>query len=118
MPQTRNFFDHDNFESPGTHRFNENFTNVYYLGESIQPQPTQQIPQDYTWAHASDDFLNSTWAHGQGSTSAPGQGASPITQAINFLGVDETQEINPNHDNEHVELLGRGHRRGYPPNCG
>jgi hypothetical protein len=56
MPQTQNFFDHDNFESPGTHRFNENYTNIYFPGESTQPQPAQQIPQDFTWQQASDNF--------------------------------------------------------------
>ncbi|MCI72508.1 hypothetical protein A2U01_0093771, partial [Trifolium medium] len=54
-----------------------------------------------------------------GSTSAPGQAASPATQAINFLAVNETEENNPNQDNEHVELFGRGHPRPRNrPGCG
>jgi hypothetical protein len=48
MPQMRNFFDHDNFQSPGTHRFYENYANVYYPNQSTHPQPTQQIPQDFS----------------------------------------------------------------------
>ncbi|MCH80331.1 hypothetical protein A2U01_0001098 [Trifolium medium] len=58
------------------------------------------------------------WAQGQGSTWAQGQGSSPLTEIYNFLGVDETDIINQNQDNEQVELLGRGHRARRPPDSG
>ncbi|PNX69511.1 hypothetical protein L195_g056756 [Trifolium pratense] len=119
FPQTRNFFDfdHANFESPGTQRFNETFRNLYQSGESSQPQPTQQIPQEFTWADLSGDYLNSTWAQGQGSTLALVQADTPATdspaiQAINFLGVNE------NNPDRHVELFGVGLRPRNRPNCG
>jgi hypothetical protein len=47
MPQTRNFFDHENFQSPGTHRFNENYANLYCpninLHNPNQPNKSPEI---------------------------------------------------------------------------
>ncbi|GAU29483.1 hypothetical protein TSUD_65190 [Trifolium subterraneum] len=126
MPQTRNFFDFDlgrhNFDSPGTRSFNDKNDAYYNSGESTQPpnQPNKS-PKNWDWAHfATDEFLNSTWAHGQGqgSSSAPGQGASSAlgqdtsshTSVINFLEVEDDTD-------EHHELLGFGHRQINPRRC-
>jgi hypothetical protein len=116
MPQTRNFFDHDNFQSPGTHRFNENYANVYHPNQSLQPQPTQQIPEVFTWQQLSGNFLNSPWGHtgqgsmsdhgGQGSTWDAGQN-NTITQVHDFLGLNEDEQ-----------LYGRGHQEVHPSPCG
>jgi hypothetical protein len=44
---------------------------------------------------------------GQGSTSVAGQ-SNPLTQALNFLGLDD----------ENVQLYGRGHQQGHLLDCG
>jgi hypothetical protein len=39
-------------------------------------------------------------------------------QTINFLGLDEIEQINPNQDDEHVQLYDRGQWQDHPPNYG
>ncbi|CAJ2651856.1 unnamed protein product [Trifolium pratense] len=97
LPYTRNFFDDQSFQSPGTQRFNEN---AYHPGE---PQQTQHIPLH--WGSAvPDDMLNSTWAAGEGSSLS-------LNEIENFLNRDDT--------NAEEELYGRGHpRNAGPPPCG
>jgi hypothetical protein len=69
MPQTRNLFDHLNFESLGTQRFNEDYAHIYNTigNQPTQPQPTQEILQNLLWIQASNEFGNSSWAHAHSS---------------------------------------------------
>ncbi|CAJ2654497.1 unnamed protein product [Trifolium pratense] len=104
LPHTRNFFDHQLFQSPGTQRFNEN---AYYPDDSTQPQQTQHIPLDLTWGSVvPDEMLNSTWAAGEGSS---------LSQHLNNL----ENQLNRDDTNAEEELYGRGHpRNAGPPPCG
>ncbi|CAJ2645769.1 unnamed protein product [Trifolium pratense] len=105
LPYTRNFFDDQSFQSPGTQRFNEN---AYHPGEPQQTQQTQQTQHiPLHWGSAvPDDMLNSTWAAGEGSSLS-----QSFNQLENFLNRDDT--------NAEEELYGRGHpRNAGPPPCG
>jgi hypothetical protein len=70
----------------------------------VNPQPTQQIPQEFTWHEASTNFVNQIWGHdGQGSTWDADQN-NTITEVHDFLGLNE---------DEPGQLYGRGYRHTF-----
>ena len=91
----------------------------------VNPQPTQQIPQEFTWHEASTNFVNQMWGHdGQGSTSGHGGQSSTLAHGGEGLtsAADENSPLTQVNyfirlTREDGKLYGRGHQQGYPPQC-